>query len=175
MEESLDCIQKLYVQCLRELHSAELQVFHAMPALVDAARSGALRQAMVRHREQTCGHVQVLEGICDDMAVDPSGDTSFVMEGLLRQAAAIAAIHGDPTARDAGLIGALQKVEHFEMASYAGARTFARLLCLHDHAEALQMILDEEQSAEELLTELAETMINARSADGKSTQRPYVI
>jgi ferritin-like metal-binding protein YciE len=109
---------------------------------------------------ETRGHVARLEGIFNQIAEKPSGETCEAMKGLLKEGEVLMKAEGDPDVRDAGLIGAAQRVEHYEMAGYGTARCLARRLGENQMAEILQQTLDEEGEANKKLTSIAESQVN---------------
>jgi ferritin-like metal-binding protein YciE len=159
-EMKLDTLNKLYIEELRDLYSAENQLLKALPKMAKGASSDELREAFETHLEQTEIHVERLEEIFEELDQSPKGKTCHGMKGLVEEGSEILDEEGDPTVIDAGIIVAAQKVEHYEIASYGSVRTFARLLGEKKAEKLLQATLDEESEANELLNELAETIVN---------------
>ena len=157
---SLDTLQTLYTNELRDLYNAENQLLKALPKMAKAASSEELKEAFETHLEQTKGHVKRLEQIFEDLGEKPKGKTCKAMKGLIEEGSEILEEDGDDSVIDAGIITAAQKVEHYEIASYGSVRTFANLLGKNQAAELLQSTLDEESEANELLNKLAETTVN---------------
>jgi len=170
----LDSLHNLLVDCLKDLYSTENQLIKALPRMAKAANSPELAAAFTEHLEVTRGQVERLEKIFESLEASPKGKKCVAMEGLIEEGKEIMAEDGEPSVIDAALIGAAQKVEHYEMAGYGCARTFAELLGYGDAAALLQATLDEEGEADERLTELAETTINVESegADGEGEEGP---
>jgi ferritin-like metal-binding protein YciE len=160
----LDTLEKLYTEELRDLYNAENQLLKALPKMAKAASSEELKDAFEKHLEQTKGHVQRLEQVFGELDEKPKGKTCRAMKGLIQEGAEILEEDGDKSVRDAGIIVAAQKVEHYEMAGYGSVRTFAELLGQDKAAELLQATLDEESEANELLNRLAESTINPEAA-----------
>ena len=156
----LDTLQKLYTEELRDLYNAENQLLKALPKMAKAASSEELKDAFEKHLEQTKGHVERLEQVFEELDERPKGKTCRAMKGLIQEGSEILEQDGDESVRDAGIIVAAQKVEHYEIAGYGSARTFAHLLGQNKAAELLQTTLDEESETNELLTRLAESIIN---------------
>jgi ferritin-like metal-binding protein YciE len=156
----LDTLQKLYTEELRDLYNAENQLLKALPKMAKAASSEELKDAFEKHLEQTKGHVERLEQVFKELDERPKGKTCRAMKGLIQEGSEILEQDGDESVRDAGIIVAAQKVEHYEIAGYGSARTFAHLLGQNKAAELLQATLDEESETNELLTRLAESIIN---------------
>src|SRR6266850_4029709 len=162
----LDTLQKLYIEELRDLYSAENQLLKALPKMAKGASSPELKQAFEDHLEQTKEHVERLDEIFKGLDEKPTGKTCKAMKGLIEEGGEILEEEGDPSVIDAALIGAAQRVEHYEIAAYGTVRTFARLLGEEDAAELLQETLDEEGETDKLLTELAETVVNVEAPAG---------
>jgi ferritin-like metal-binding protein YciE len=156
----LDTLQKLYTEELRDLYNAENQLLKALPKMAKAVSSEELKDAFGKHLEQTKGHVERLEQVFEALDENPKGKTCRAMKGLIQEGSEILEQDGDESVRDAGIIVAAQKVEHYEIAGYGSARTFAHLLGQNKAAELLQTTLDEESETNELLTRLAESIIN---------------
>ncbi|MFL5339122.1 MAG: ferritin-like domain-containing protein [Gemmataceae bacterium] len=157
-------LQDLYIDCLRDLHSAEAQLVKALPKMAKAASSPDLQQAFTDHLEETRGHVERLDQIFKKLGKRGTGKKCAAMEGLIEEGKELLEVEAEPDVLDAGLIGAAQKVEHYEMAAYGTARTWARQLGDHEAADLLQQTLDEEGAADKKLTELAESGVNMEAA-----------
>src|SRR6202007_1650594 len=112
------------------------------------------------HLEETRRHVSRLESIFKQIDEKSSGETCEAMKGLVKEGEQFIKAKGEPDVRDAGLIGAAQRVEHYEMAGYGTARTLAKRLGLNEIAGALQKTLEEERAADEKLTTVAESDVN---------------
>jgi ferritin-like metal-binding protein YciE len=156
----LDTLQKLYTDELRDLYNAENQLLKALPKLAKAASSEDLKEAFEKHLEQTKGHVKRLEQVFETLGEKPKGKTCRAMKGLIEEGSEILKEDGEESVIDAGIIVAAQKVEHYEIAGYGSARTFAHLLGQNNAAELLQATLDEESETNELLNRLAESVVN---------------
>ena len=156
----LDTLQKLYVDELRDLYNAENQLLKALPKMAKAASSEELKNAFETHLEQTETHVERLENIFAQLDQTPKGKTCHGMKGLIEEGSEMLEKDGEESVLDAGIIGAAQKVEHYEIASYGTARTFATLLGEDEAADLLQQTLDEEGETNQRLTELAEEIVN---------------
>ena len=162
----LETLHDLYVEELKDLYNAENQLLKALPKMAKAASSPELSQAFKDHLEETHGHVQRLEKLFKKLDMSPKGKKCKAMEGLIEEGKEVMEEDCDPSVLDAALIAAAQRVEHYEMAGYGCVRTFARLLGDEAAAELLQETLDEEGAADKKLTELAETVINAKATVG---------
>jgi len=156
MEQSL---QDLFVDELRDLLSVENQIIKALPKMVKAAESTDLQTALQNHLKQTEGQVQRLEQIFEQLGEKARSKTCKGMQGIIEEGKEMISESEGPT-RDALLIGAAQKVEHYEIAGYGTARTFAQLLGHKEAAKLLQQTLDEEKQADLKLSQLAESHIN---------------
>src|SRR5437588_6987275 len=164
MSTKLQTFEDLFIDQLRDLYSAETQIVKALPKMAKAASSDELRGAFEEHLEQTEGHVERLEEIFDRIGVKPKGKKCEAMEGLLDEGKEILKMDAEPHVRDAALIAGAQRVEHYEMAGYGCARTFARIVGKDDVAEVLQETLDEEAETDRKLTEIAESAVNREAA-----------
>ena len=150
--QSLDDVLQHQV---KDLLSAERQLVAALPKVAGAAHSAELREAMSEHLEQTRMHVRRLEEVTGLLGMDSSPTICRAMQGLVAEGEELIAKEGDPVAKDAAIIGAAQRIEHYEIAAYGTARTLAGEL---DHGEAENLLnetLDEESAADELLTKIA--------------------
>jgi ferritin-like metal-binding protein YciE len=156
----LDTLQKLYTNELRDLYNAEGQLLKALPKMAKAASSEELKNAFEKHLEQTKSHVERLEQVFEELDEKPKGKTCRAMKGLVEEGSEILQQDGEESVLDAGIIVAAQKVEHYEIAGYGSVRTFAHLLGQNKAAELLQTTLDEESETNELLSRLAESIIN---------------
>jgi ferritin-like metal-binding protein YciE len=156
----LDTLKKLYIEELRDVYSAENQLVKALPKMAKGASSDELKQAFETHLEQTKGHVERLEEIFEALDEKPTGKTCKAMQGLIEEGSEMLAEEGEESVIDAGLIGAAQRVEHYEIAAYGTLRGFAELLGEEEAVELLQQTLDEEGETDKLLTDLAEDIVN---------------
>ena len=156
-------LKELYIDELRDLFNAENQLVKALPKLAKAADSEDLRAGFEKHLEQTKGHVERLETIFKSMDENPKGKKCKGMEGLVEEGSeAIEEYEG--SVRDVALIGAAQRVEHYEMAGYGTAVALAKQLDEDKHASLLEKTLEEEKETDAELTALSKT-INAEAAE----------
>jgi ferritin-like metal-binding protein YciE len=163
----LDSLRDLMVEELRDLYSAETQLLDALPKMAEAASSNQLKSAFSDHLEETRQHVSRLERIFQQIGEKSSGETCEAMKGLIKEGEILVKAQGEPDVREAGLIGAAQRVEHYEIAGYGTARSLARRLGESQIAETLQQTLNEEAEADKKLTSIAESQVNvAASASG---------
>jgi ferritin-like metal-binding protein YciE len=159
----LNSLQDLFVEELRDLYSAEMQLVKALPKMANAASAEELRSAFEEHLEQTKGHVERLEQIFTELGQKPKGKKCKAMEGLVDEGEELIHEKPEPSVLDAGLISAAQRVEHYEIAGYGSVRTYAKLLGNNTAAEILQTTLDEEGETDKKLTQLAERLINVQA------------
>jgi ferritin-like metal-binding protein YciE len=160
----LNSLRDLFIEELRDLYSAETQLVSALQKMAEAAASQELASAFEHHLEETRGHVSRLESIFNQIGEKSSGETCEAMRGLIKEGEILVKAEGDPDVRDAGLIGAAQRVEHYEMAGYGTARSLAQRLGENQTAEILQQTLNEEGEANKKLTALAESQVNVAAA-----------
>lgn len=156
----LDSLRDLFVHDLQDIHDAETQLIEALPKMAQHASSPQLQQALHKHLEQTRRQRDRLEQVMSRVGTSPNGVRCKGMEGLIREGEDVLRQQGDPDVLDAAIIGAAQKVEHYEMAAYGTARTFARMLGEREAAGMLQQTLDEEGNTDKELTMIAESHIN---------------
>lgn len=159
----LGSLHDLLISELKDLYSAETQLVKALPKIAKKATAPELKEALTDHLEETRGHVQRLEQIFDELEEKPRGKKCQAMEGLVEEGKEILEADADDMVRDAALIGACQRVEHYEIASYGCARTFAQLLGYDNAARLLEETLNEEKAADTKLNEIAESSINAEA------------
>jgi len=168
---ALDSLHDLYVNELKDLYNAETQLVKALPKMVKAASNPDLKAAIEEHLEVTRGQVERLERVFEGLGVSPKGKKCKAMEGLIEEGKEVMEEDGEDAVIDAALIAAAQRVEHYEIAGYGCARTFAKLLGYDKAAQLLQETLDEEGEADKKLTELAETGINVEAEAPVSSRR----
>jgi ferritin-like metal-binding protein YciE len=141
---------------LADLYDAEQQLVSRLPQVAQAVQSSTLRKAVEEHLQETREQVVRLEKVFEMVGRRPERDECQAMQGLLEEVEEVIAASGDRQVKDAVLIGALQRVEHYEMAGYGTARAFAKQLDMDEVVDLLQESLDEESSADSKLTTLAE-------------------
>jgi ferritin-like metal-binding protein YciE len=151
----LQTLDDVFTEQIGDLYDAEKQLVAALPKVAQAASDDKLRRALEDHLDQTRGHVSRLEEIMRMVDMQMPQEHCKGMEGLLKEGDEIAAANGDPTARDAALIAAAQRVEHYEIAGYGTARTLADHLGYDDAESLLDETLAEEADADKLLTKIA--------------------
>jgi ferritin-like metal-binding protein YciE len=152
---NFNSLQDVFAEQLGDLRSAEQQLVQALPKLAAAAHHDQLREAFQHHLEETRGHLQRLEEIVPTLGFPVPVETCEGMKGLIREGEEILTASGDPVARDAALIAAAQRVEHYEIAGYGTAATLADELGFDEAKDLLDQTLDEESNADKLLTKIA--------------------
>ncbi|SRR6266498_1713381 len=160
MASKMQTLEDMYMDLLKDLYSAEKQLVKALPKMAKGAQASDLQMAFQDHLKQTEGHVERIERIFSDMQGSPRGKKCVGMEGLIEEGNELMKEDAEPDVMDAGLIAAAQKVEHYEIASYGTARTWAQRLGHQDAARLLQQTLDEESMTNEKLTQIAESHVN---------------
>jgi ferritin-like metal-binding protein YciE len=156
----LTTLKDLYIHELKDLYSAEKQIIKALPKMARAATSPELTAGFEEHLEETKEHAVRLEKILKRHHQTTRGPKCKGMEGVVAEGAEMIEEEADDEVRDAGLIAAAQRVEHYEMAGYGTARTYAELLGDKEGANLLQTTLDEEAATDKKLTSLATSAIN---------------
>jgi ferritin-like metal-binding protein YciE len=151
----MESLKELLVDELKDLYSAENQILKALPKMIKKATSPDLKEGFEKHLKETQIHVERLETIFQELEENPKGKKCKGMEGVIADGKELMEEDAEPEVMDAGLIGAAQHVEHYEMAGYGCVRTYAELLGLNNIAKLLQKTLDEEKATDEKLTELA--------------------
>lgn len=160
-----DNLNDLFLDQIQDLYDAEKRLTEALPKMADAAEAPDLRKAFEFHVGQTERHVDRLERIFGMIGKDAKAKTCDAMKGLISEGEEVAGAEGDAHVKDAAIIAAAQRVEHYEMAAYGAARNFARQLGLEDAAQLLQKTLDEEGETDKTLTRLAESQVNVKAAN----------
>jgi ferritin-like metal-binding protein YciE len=160
----LDNLRELYVDELKDLYNAEKQLLKALPKMAKNAANPKLQQAFTNHLQETEGQVERLERIFENLGESPRGKRCVGMEGLIEEASELLEEDSQEDVLDAGLISKAQHVEHYEIAGYGTVRTYALTLGLAEHATLLEQTLREEEKADKLLTQLAESSINIEAA-----------
>jgi ferritin-like metal-binding protein YciE len=163
MASKMSTLEDLYMDLLKDLYSAEKQLVKALPKMAKNAQSPDLQRAFEEHLKQTEGQVERIERIFSDMDGSPRGKKCVGMEGLIEEGNELLKEDVEPDVLDAGLIAAAQKVEHYEIASYGTARAWAQRLGYDSAARLLQETLEEESTANEKLTRIAESHVNMES------------
>ena len=155
-------LDELFIEQLQDLHSAETQLLKALPLMAKAAHDSSLKKSFTKHLDQTKEHVVRLEQILEDLDQDFDGKKCLAMEGLVKEGKQTISEDASPAVKDAALIAAAQRVEHYEIAGYGTVRTFAKHLGNTDAVKLLQLTFDEETETDALLTE-ASVLINGKA------------
>src|ERR1051326_5381400 len=142
-------LKERYIDELKDLYSAENQLIKALPKMAKAATSDELRSGFERHLEQTKGHAQRLEQIFEALGEKPTGKKCHGMEGLITEGSEVLQEDLGDEVRDAALISAAQRVEHYEIAAYGTVRSYAEMLGKRDVAKLLEETLEEEKATDE--------------------------
>jgi ferritin-like metal-binding protein YciE len=159
-----DTLQELLVDEMRDLYNAETQLTKALPRMAKKASNPELKRAFETHLRETEGQIQRLQKIFEKLGKKPTGKKCAGMEGLIEEGKEKMGEEMDEDTMDAALISVAQKVEHYEIAGYGTARTWAQQLGDEQTAKLLQQTLDEEGKTDKLLTQLAESAINLEAA-----------
>ncbi len=160
----LNTLEDLLIHELKDLHSAETQLVKALPKMAKAATNAQLKAGFEKHLEETKGQVERLDKIGETLGRKLTGHKCKAMEGLVEEGSELISEDAEESVRDAGLIGAAQRVEHYEIAGYGTAACLARQLGHHEIADILDETLAEEKATDAKLTELAESAVNAEAA-----------
>lgn len=159
----LSSLNELLIEELKDLYDAEHQLTKALPKMAEAATNPQLKTAFTSHLAETEGHIQRLEQVFSLLGEKASRKTCKAMKGLVEEGSEVIEEKAEPEVKDAALIGAAQRVEHYEMAGYGTVRTFALTLGNTEAANLLQQTLDEEGNADKKLTRIAESRINQQA------------
>jgi ferritin-like metal-binding protein YciE len=156
----LQSLDDLFFEQLRDIFDAEKQIIKALPKMAKAAEAEELRAAFEEHLDQTRGHLERLERIFDLLGKKARGKSCQAMEGLIAEGEDILDADADPMVRDAGLIAAAQRIEHYEMAAYGCLHSWAQQLNNAKAAELIEETLREEKETDQKLTHIAESIVN---------------
>jgi len=156
-------LNDLFLTTLKDVYYAEKAILRALPKMAKAADSKQLKEALLKHRDETAGHVERLEQIFQILGKKASGKTCDAIKGIIEEGQEIMEDFEDSDALDAGLIAAGQAVEHYEISRYGTLRTWAQQLGLRDAARLLDQTLAEEKKTDQLLTQLAEAGANPKA------------
>jgi len=160
-----DSLRELYVDELRDLYNAETQLVKALPKMAKASLNAELRQGFEEHLRQTSEHVSRLEQIFDMLGEKPTGRKCLGMEGLVKEGAETMQEDYEDAVMDAAIIGAAQRVEHYEIAGYGTVRAFAELMGESEHVSLIEQTLRQEKETDNQLSQLARE-INAQAVPG---------
>ncbi len=162
--KSLDTLEDLFVEELKDIYDAEIQIADALPKMIDAASSPQLKEGFRQHLDVTKRQKMRLEEVFRKIGREIDRTTSDGIKGILSEGAVYAKVDGDPMVKDAALISAIQRVKHYEMAVYGTLRSFATQLGWRDVADLLQQTLNEERDTDRELTQVAEGSVNKQAA-----------
>jgi ferritin-like metal-binding protein YciE len=160
----LHTLEDLYIHELKDLYSAEKQLIRALPKMAKAADNEQLSSGFSEHLEQTKEHASRLEKILSDHKQSTRGAKCKGMEGLIAEGEELLQERADPEVKDAGLISAAQRVEHYEIAGYGTALTYADMFGDKEGARLLKMTLNEEKETDHKLTKIAKSSVNVAAA-----------
>ena len=160
----MEALQKLLTNELADLYDAENQIIKALPKMIDECSSTQLQEALQEHLTITQKQVTRLDQVFRDLGEKPSKKCKG-MAGIIAEGEELLKEDFEESTKDAGIIGAAQKVEHYEIASYGTARTLAEFLGHQRAAELLEQTLEEEKEADKLLTQIAESSINSEASE----------
>lgn len=160
----LDTMRDLYISELKDLYSAEKQLTRALEKLAKASENGKLREGFLAHLEETKAHIERLDRIFEGMGESPGRHKCKGIEGIIEEGDEKVKTSGDAQVKDAALICAAQRAEHYEIAGYGCAATYAAMLGQDEAVRLLEQTLEEEKAADRKLTKIAETMVNPRAA-----------
>jgi len=161
---ALNSLDDLLLEQLEDLYDAEQRLVKALPKMATAAHSSELKSAFQQHLHETETHVSRLEQVFKSLGKSARAKTCEAMKGLITEGDEVISASGNPDVKDAALIAAAQRVEHYEMAGYGSVRTFAQRLGKQNVAQILQQTLDEEGATDKKLTSLAERSVNTKAA-----------
>ncbi len=161
----IDSLDSLFEDELKDIYDAEKQITKALPKMIKKAGADELRSAFEDHLEQTRQHIERLERVFEMLEMPARGKKCIGMENLLKEGQEMMADAEDDDTRDALMIAAAQKVEHYEIATYGTLRVWANLLGHGDAAALFEETLDEEKETDQALTGIAESFVNQAAAD----------
>lgn len=162
----IETLEELFLEQIEDLYDAEQRLVKALPKMAEASSSTQLRQAFESHLAETKGHVRRLEQVFQAMRKKPKGQTCDAMKGLVEEGEDMISNTDQSPVRDAGLITAANRVEHYEIAAYGSVLAFAKTLGIHEALALLDATLTEEKKADQKLTRLAETSVNENAVRG---------
>ena len=165
-------LKELYIDELKDIYSAETQLVKALPKMAKAAASEELRSGFEEHLEQTKGHVSRLEKIFQALSEKPTGKKCMGMEGLIKEGGEAADEDYEDDAKDAALIGAAQRVEHYEIAAYGTVRAMAEQLGENEAVDLLSKTLQEEKDTDVKLSDIADKLTFEEDGDDEAAETP---
>jgi ferritin-like metal-binding protein YciE len=170
--EKITTLEELYAEQLKDLYSAENQLVEALPKMAEAAFAAPLKKGFQLHLQETKEHVRRLERILEALGQNPGGKTCKAMEGLVKEGSETIAEDASKEVKDAALIAAAQRVEHYEIAGYGCVRTYAALLGRKEEEHVLETTLKEEAATDRKLTTAAKKLnLKAKLTPKTKTER----
>lgn len=163
-DQKFEKLDDLLIEQIEDLYDAEKRLCNVLPKMADAASDAQLAEAFRAHHRDTERHVDRLEQVFKLLGKEPSRETCDAMKGLIKEGESMMEAKGSPGVRDAALIAAAQRIEHYEIAGYGSARSFATQLGLSGVATVLQQTLDEEGAADHRLTDIAVRSVNPKAS-----------
>ena len=164
MTKDIRSLDALYTHMLRDIYYAENKIMKSLPALIDKSHDSKLKKGLSEHLEQTRNHVARLEKVFGQIGAKAEAVDCPAIDGIIKEADDVVAETGDPDTRDAAIIAAAQAVEHYEMTRYGTLISWAKRLGRKDSAAILAETLAEEKEADDKLTSVAESRVNAAAA-----------
>jgi len=156
----LNSLEDLFYHQLRDIYNAEQQLIKALPTIAEKSSNKELKDAFRDHLEETTVQKQRLDEIGESLGIELTGETCHAMQGLIEEAEEFISRNPDPDVLDAGIIADAQRIEHYEIAAYGTAVTYAKSLGHTEAAKKLQITLDEESAADVTLNEIAIERVN---------------
>jgi ferritin-like metal-binding protein YciE len=166
----IETLEQLLQDEIRDIYDAEKQLVKAIPKMAKAASSTELSDALKQHLEATQGHVQRLEQVFEALGTKAKGKTCAAMKGLIEEGQEAIGADSSDEMKDLAIIGAAQRVEHYEIAAYGTVRTFAEQLGKQDVVDLLQSTLDEEKEADDKLSDISQTLLEGISESEESDE-----
>lgn len=166
----METMEELFLAEIQDLYDAEQRLVEALPGMAEAASSLELKKAIQKHLQETEAHVLRLESIFGQLGKDPKATTCDAMKGLVKEGESMVDEMDASPLRDAGIIAAANRVEHYEIAAYGSAKSFAQVLGMSNAVNLLGQTLLEEKAADRKLTEIAEGMVNSQARQMGSMQ-----
>jgi len=162
--DEFNSLEDLFIHELKDLYDAEIRITEALPQMAEKAHNSRLKQAFKNHLSQTEKHIERLKAVFEHRGCEVEREKCDAMTGLIKEGSAVLSAEGDADVLDAALIAAAQRVEHYEIAAYGTARTFAQRLGDSYSAELLEQTLEEEKQTDHQLTQIAEASVNPAAA-----------
>lgn len=160
----LESLHELFVHELQDLYNAETQLLKALPEMAASADAPELKAAFAAHLTETKGQISRLDKVFEELGESPKGKTCKGMKGLIEEGSEMISEDAEPSVKDAGLIVAAQKVEHYEIAGYGSCCVFAEMLGFENAKQLLKQNLAEEEATDKKLTQIAERIVNVEAA-----------